>query len=338
MPRRLLSVIVTCLIVVSIPALLVSLVEKKPFLPPVRIQTSSELTVQVLDRKTGQVRTLPLETYLVGVVAAEMPARFHPSALAAQAIAARTYTIKRLRQGGLPVNSGHPQADLCTDPSHCQASKSDQMLLQDWGLLHFASNYRKLSNAVESTRGLVITYQGELIDPVYHSTCGGATENSEDAWVYRVPYLRSVSCPYCRNAPHYQDEYRVSWSELSSRLQIPLLVPAAAGAGKKQSQPAAAELAALLKVESRSPTGRVKTLKVGTFSLTGAELRSRLGLASTRLRWQTDRQGVTFFTQGYGHGVGLCQYGAQGLAQEGKTPAEILKYYYQGVEIQRLGN
>ncbi|MDH7479958.1 MAG: hypothetical protein QHH02_08110, partial [Syntrophomonadaceae bacterium] len=116
------------------------------------------------------------------------------------------------------------------------------------------------------------------------------------------------------------------------------VVPAAAGAGKKQSQPAAAELAALLKVESRSPTGRVKTLKVGTFSLTGAELRSRLGLASTRLRWQTDRQGVTFFTQGYGHGVGLCQYGAQGLAQEGKTPAEILKYYYQGVEIQRLGN
>lgn len=337
MSRRLLGVIMVCLIIVSIPALVVSLVEREPFAPPVRIKTS-ELTVRVLNNKTGQVMELPLDTYLVGVVSAEMPASFHQSALAAQAVAARTYAIKRVRLSVSADSSAHPQADLCTDPSHCQAWKGDDELRRDWGVLHYYSYHRRIVNAVESTSGLVATYQGELIDPVYHSTCGGATENSEDVWVYRLPYLRSVACTYCSGAPHYQEQATLSWNELYEKLNLPQSVPVVAGSGKDSKSTQANSGPAAIKVMSKSATGRVKTLSVDQRQFAGTEVRSRLGLASTRFTWQADGRGVTFRTQGYGHGVGLCQYGAQGLAQEGRSPAEILKYYYQGVEIQRMGS
>ncbi|NPV90697.1 MAG: stage II sporulation protein D [Firmicutes bacterium] len=328
MPRKLLGLVMVCLIVASIPALVVSVLESEPLSPPVQIKTS-DLMVRVLNVKSGKVETLPLDDYLVGVVAAEMPAVFEPSALAAQAIAARTYTLKRIRQG----KSSHPGADLCSDPAHCQAWKGNDELWREWGVLHYAGYHRKIAEAVESTRGLVVTYQGELIDPVYHSTCGGATENSEDVWVYKVPYLRGVACGYCGGAPHYQDEVTVSWDDLYKKLGLSPAVPVASGAGKsKNSGPAT------IQAFAHSPTGRIKTLVVGQKRFAGTEIRSRLGLASTRFRWQLNSDGVTFYTQGYGHGVGMCQYGAQGLARAGKTPAEILQYYYQGVEIQRMGS
>jgi stage II sporulation protein D len=288
--------------------------------------------VRVLNVNSGKIQTMPLDDYLVGVVAAEMPAKFEPAALEAQAIAARTYTLKRIEQG----KSSHPGADLCSDPSHCQAWKGDDELGQEWGILHYASYHRKIVEAVRSTEGMVVTYQGELIDPVYHSTCGGATENSEDVWVYKMPYLRGVTCGYCRDAPHYQDTIAISWSDLYKKLDLSPSVPVTSSAGKSKNRAATSGPLAIQAL-SRSPTGRIKALSIGKSQFAGTELRSRLGLPSTRFRWQADSEGVTFYTQGYGHGVGMCQYGAQGLAREGRSAGEILQYYYQGVEIQRMG-
>lgn len=332
MPRKLLGLIMVCLIVASIPALVVSVLKSEPLSPPVQIKTS-DLMVRVLNVKSGKVESLSLDDYLVGVVAAEMPAAFEDSALAAQAIAARTYTLKRIRQ----EKGSHTDADLCSDPAHCQAWKSDSELWREWGVLHYASYHRKMVEAVESTRGMVITYQGELIDPVYHSTCGGATENSEEVWVYKVPYLRGVTCGYCRGAPHYQDTITVSWYDLYKKLNLSPAVPVTSGGGKSKNR-TTADVPAAMQALSRSPAGRVKTLLVSQQRFAGTEIRSRLGLPSTRFQWQVNSEGVTFYTQGYGHGVGMCQYGAQGLALAGKSPAEILQFYYQGVEVQRMGS
>jgi len=301
-----------------------------PFPPSVQIRTG-ELTLRVLNHQTGRVMELSLDDYLIGVVAAEMPASFHPSALAAQAIAARTYTLKRIKNGSPAAGGngrGHPQADLCTDPSHCQAWISKEEMLREWGMVDFPFYYRRIAAAVKSTSGLVITYQGELIDPVYHSTCGGATENSEDVWLYKVPYLRSVPCSYCSSSPYFQSETFLSWRELEERLGENLVLPAAAYRRG----------ASLLQAEKRTATGRVKSLRIGERSFLASELRQRLGLPSTRLQWRETRDGVVFITRGYGHGVGMCQYGAQGMAMQGKSPQEILEYYYQGARVQKVGN
>lgn len=336
MPRRLLGLILVCLVIVSIPALVVSVLKSDTLSPPVQIKTS-DLTVRVLNVKNGKVENLSLDDYLVGVVAAEMPASFERSALAAQATAARTYTLKRIRQSGPTVKSNHPEADLCTDPAHCQAWKGQADLWQEWGVLHYASYQRKIVEAVESTRNMVITYQGELIDPVYHSTCGGATENSEDVWVYKVPYLRGVTCGYCRDAPHYKDTIAVSWSEFYSKLDLSRAVPVTSGGGgPKTSKPGNGPAA--IQALSRSPAGRIRSLSVDQRQFAGTEMRNRLGLPSTRFSWQVNGEGVSFYTTGYGHGVGMCQYGAQGLAKVGRSPGEILQFYYQGVEIQRMGS
>lgn len=306
-------------------------VKQFPFSPPVQIRTS-ELTVRVLNHRTGRVMNLALDDYLIGVVAAEMPASFHPSALAAQAIAARTYTLKRIKAGQPLItgdSTGHPNADLCTDPTHCQAWKSREEMLRDWGVVNFPSYYRRIAAAVRSTSGIVITYQGELIDPVYHSTCGGATENSEDVWFYKIPYLRSVPCNYCSFSPHFREEIFISWRELEEQLGAGLALPVAAAYPHRVS---------FLQVEKRTATGRLKSLRVGDHSFLASEFRQRLGLPSTRLQWRETREGVVFVTRGYGHGVGMCQYGAQGMALQGKSPQEILQYYYRGVQVQKMGS
>ncbi|NLC07174.1 MAG: SpoIID/LytB domain-containing protein, partial [Syntrophomonadaceae bacterium] len=169
-------------------------------------QKTSGTTVAVLNHQTNTVMNLPLETYLVGVVAAEMPASFEQEALKVQAIVARTYALKRLDMYTASPNPEHPEADVCTDSRHCQAWKSEAELRRQWGLIKFPMYYKKIIAAVESTKNKIITYEDKLIDPVYHSTCGGRTENSEDVWAKAIPYLRSVPCKWDQTAPRYEEQ------------------------------------------------------------------------------------------------------------------------------------
>lgn len=267
-----------------------------------------------------KVITLPLEEYLVGVVAAEMPAEFPSEALKAQAVAARTYTLKRVNAGGV-TNSLHPEAHVCDDHRHAQAWIDREEMRKRWGLVRYYEYHFKMRRAVDDTAGEVIVYHGELIDPVYHSSCGGQTENSEDVWKFAIPYLRSVSCP--DNADP-QPERAVSFdlARLDRALGTNLAaVPAMSGGG------------ILLEVTERTSTGRPKTVHIGGLTLPAVSVRERLGLRSTNFTWRQDGDSVTFTTIGYGHGVGMCQYGAKGMATGGSDYREILTHYYTGTSI-----
>ncbi len=225
-----------------------------------------------------------------------------------------------------PIKSdyGDPGADICTDPSHAQAWISGDDMRRVWGVFNFDRHYSKLEEAVTSTAGLVITYGGEPIDPVYHSTSGGPTEDASEVWEDSVPYLKSVPCEYCRHSPYYSHVQEMSIDELGTRLgnrDVPVFLQG--GRGR-------AEVVAV------SATGRVKALKLANTVVRGQDIRSVLGLPSTRFSVDLRGRTLKFSIRGKGHGVGMCQYGADGMARQGKSFQEILKYYYTGVEIRKM--
>ncbi|MDK2926873.1 MAG: stage sporulation protein [Bacillota bacterium] len=269
----------------------------------------------------GEVEEMPLERYLVGVTAAEMPAEFHPEALKAQAVAARTYALRRLKSFGGAGCLKHPEADICTDPACCQGWLSESELRQRWGLFSYPHYHEKIAEAVAATAGLVITYDHELIDPVYHASCGGlGTEDAAAVWGSSVPYLRHVECNFDGNPPHMGDEVTFTLAELGERLGLEVAVPASQGLD--------------LAVLSRTAAGRVKELRAGRMTLSGPEVRKRLGLNSTNFSWRLAEGGkVVFTTSGNGHAVGLCQYGANGLAKAGRDFRAILQHYYTGTTV-----
>ncbi|MBZ4687944.1 MAG: stage sporulation protein [Clostridia bacterium] len=311
------------ILVIVIPTLIVN--NFKIFAPRIEVD-SKEMKITVLFHETGEIKVMPLEEYLVGVVAAEMPAEFEMEALKAQAVAARTYTLKKLDLKAKKVDSSHPEAIVCTDPNHCQAWMSEEELKKRWGLLKYVKYRKKIEEAVTATKGQIITYEGRLIDPVYHSTCGGRTENSEEVWKYKIPYLRSVECPYDEDSPRYKEVKVFSMQQLDSVLGTDLVaVPASTIRDK---------VASYFRILQKTSTGRIKKLYIGGKTILATELRFALGLRSTRFSMSISEDKVKFTTYGNGHGVGMCQYGANGFAKHGKNYIEILKHYYTGVEIK----
>jgi len=272
---------------------------------------------------------LPLEEYIAGVVAAEMPASFHPEALKAQAIIARTYALVKVRQGGCSKNPG---ADLCTGSTCCQAWEDIRTVAEKWPEKEASFYLERILNAVESTRGAVLMYREDLAQTVYHSTCGGETEAAAEAWSGGgdVPYLQSVECNFCRHSPHYTGEQEMDPASYAAALRkesgaLPVL-----GEGNIP----------LIEVVSRSGSGRNMLLRIGNSGqlYRGEEIRRLLGLPSTYFRWQAEGDRIIFYTRGYGHGVGLCQYGADGMASQGYTFPEILQFYYRETEVRLLND
>lgn len=284
-----------------------------------------DLEVRIwLDRQRELLR-LPLEEYVKGVVAAEMPASLHPEALKAQAVAARTYAVRRMRAFGGPGCPTYPEADVCSDPAVGQAYATPQELRRRWGPLGYFYHWQRIESAVEATRGLILTYGGTPIDAVYHSTSGGRTEDAVAVWGTSVPYLVSVPSPYEDRSPRLEQTVRLSLDELAARLGLdPARVAEAARAGR------------LLEQVERSPGGRVLRLRVAGSELTGAEVRQILGLNSTLFTWDVSGGAVTFHVRGYGHGVGLSQYGADGFARRGADFRAILRHYYPGAELRPI--
>lgn len=275
---------------------------------------SEPCIVVVWNHKTQELMRLPLEEYLMGVVAAEAPVSFELEALKAQAIVARTYTVAKLRRTGGRGCDKRPEADICTDPTHCQAWLSKEDAMANWPFFKQRGYWQKICQAVLETEGLVITYQGKLIDAVYHSTCGGSTENSEDVWTNQVAYLRSVPCGFCSESPRFTETVVMTTSQVAEKLGAP-----------KQDL--------CLEVTTSAASGRIISVKTGKETITGLEFRKRLGLRSSRVSWLQEEDKFSFTTVGYGHGVGLCQYGANGMAEQGRLAQEIIKAYYTGVEI-----
>lgn len=284
--------------------------------------------VRVYLTRTGSVETLPLEQYVTGVLAAEMPANFELEALKAQAIAARTFIVRRLAAND---TSGVPggKADVLDTVDH-QAYLSKETLEQ-WKDKGKARELSKLERAIQETRGIVMTYQGKPITASFFSASGGYTENSEEYWSLRVPYLRSVPSPWDSVAnPNNEETVTFKLNEVFSKLgQTVPAVPVSAGGSKSLTS------GNLFRVNSFTSGQRVKEIKMGDKVYTGREIREKLGLRSSQFKIQYDGTNVKITTYGYGHGVGMSQWGANGMAQKGYTTTQILKHYYTGISFQQ---
>ena len=270
------------------------------------------VTIRVLDG--GVICEMNLHDYLMGVVAAEMPAVFGPEALKAQAVASRSCTLYHVLNG----NSRHPQAAVCTDSGCCQAYRSPESLQKRWGD-DYEANLERIREAVEATDGLCLFYNGSVIYAPYHSSSEGATENSGAIWS-ETPYLVSVFSPEDDTlVPNFHTSITVTRDELQTRLR---------------SRWPEADLSGEWEPEIRyTASGRAESVTLGNICLSGPELRRLLGLRSTRLDVRRNGDEFSFSTGGWGHGVGMSQYGAQKMALDGSCFEDILLWYYSGVRI-----
>lgn len=264
------------------------------------------------------MESVPLETYVRGVVAAEMPVSFELEALKAQAIAARTYIIRRIVQGndvGMPVKD----ADV-TDTTEHQVYISVQGLAVKWDGNEQKSNMNKLDEAIAQTRGKIITYKGEPIEAVFFSTSNGYTENSEDYWLQEIPYLRSVESPWDKSiSPRYKETVKLSLNEFYSKLGV-----ASKGSAKSS-----------IRIVEKTEGNRISKMMIAGTSFTGREVREKLSLASSQFTWSIKGNTISITTYGYGHGVGMSQWGANGMAQSGASAEEILSHYYSSVQVEQ---
>ena len=277
--------------------------------------------LKVLDGET--VLEMDLGEYLVGVVRAEMPASFQPEALKAQAVAARTYTLYKLRTGG---NHGDA-ADICTDSTCCQAYLAEGQARANWGE-DADANEKKVEAAVADTDGQVILYGGTPILAVFHSSSAGLTRAAGEVWLNDLPYLQAVSSPEPSDAiPNYYSRVEFTAEEFRQRILAAFPEAELSGGAESWLGDAAVDSA-----------GSVSTLSVGGVTVKGSSLRSALGLRSACFTWEVQDGKLVFFVTGYGHGVGMSQYGANAMAEQGADYREILTHYYTGVTVEDFTN
>lgn len=254
---------------------------------------------------------MSLAAYLTGVLAAEMPAVFPQEALMAQAVASRTFVLKQSRAGK------HTGADICTQSACCQGW-TDPAAFDEEAQANFM-------DAVTRTDGLVVAYDDALIDATFFSCSNGSTEDAAAVWGGDVPYLQAVSSPNEEDAPRYADEKTISAADFAALMQA--AYPEADFSG---------EAAQWIGAVTHTEGGGVATAVIGGVEIRGTALRSLLGLRSTDITFSVSDGQIVLRTQGFGHRVGLSQYGAKAMAEEGCGFTEILAHYYQGTEIRRL--
>ena len=289
-------------------------------LPPFESgKLDGERMLRVLDGEN--VMEMDLGTYLVGVLRAEMPASFPEEALKAQTVAARTYTLYKLAGG-----TGHENADICTDHTCCQAYLEEEAARENWG--GDAAHYEeKVRAAVKETDGEVMLYDGAPILAVFHSASAGLTRPAGEVWTTDVPYLQPVDSP--ENAERIPNYYsRVTFTAAEFKEKFLAVHPEADLSGGAEGWISGAVT---------DSAGSVEHITIGGVQVKGTQVRSIFGLRSACFTWETGEKGVTFFVTGYGHGVGMSQYGACAMAEEGADYREILTHYYSGVEIQNIG-
>ena len=279
-------------------------------------------TIKLLHADTGEIEELPLDTYLLGVVSAEMPANFEQEALNAQALVARTYTIYSI------VHSGgkHGEADICDDSTCCQAWISKEDRMARWDEAERENNLRKIEIAVNTTAGKIITYNGEVIDAFFHSNSGGATEAPVNVWGgTNYPYLQSVETAGEDAYSQYSSEMVLTKEELKNKI---LAKHSDFIIDYSQSD--------CIQILEYTESGRVKTIKIGNLNLSGVEVRTLLGLRSANFEVSIEGENIKFAVKGYGHGVGMSQTGADSMAKQGSNYEEIVKHFYTGVEITEM--
>ncbi|MCM1370759.1 MAG: stage II sporulation protein D [Clostridium sp.] len=254
-------------------------------------------------RNNGTILNIELEEYIIGVVGAEMPASFNIEALKAQAIVARTYALKSIQDG-----------KKLTDTVSTQAYKDNKQLQAVWGS-DYSKYYSKIKSAVESTKGKVVLYNNSYIEAYYHSTSNGYTENSSEVWGKSLPYLKSVESSWDKKVNSYKKTVKFSIDEFTNLLGLDI------------EEPITYEII-------HNDSGRVRNIIINNKSFTGVKFREILKLRSADFEVSLNDDNVEITTYGYGHGVGMSQYGANEMAKLGYNYSQIIKHYYSGVTIK----
>ena len=279
-------------------------------------------TIKLLHHKTGEVEDIALDTYLFGVVSAEMPADYELEALKAQAVVARTYTIYKIE------NKKHENADICDDSTCCQAWVSKEDRLARWEESKRESNWQKIEQCVKETKGKIITYQNEPINAFFHANSGGKTELPVNVWGGSdLPYLQVVETAGEEGYSQYASEIEFSNEELINKL-------------KEKYEDIQIDFAngEEIKILEYTDGSRVKTIRFGNHEISGVEARTLFGLKSTNFEIIKEADKIKFTVKGYGHGVGMSQTGSDTMAKQGSNYEEIIHHFYANVEIKEINS
>lgn len=273
---------------------------------------TSNTMVRIKREKTGNIEIIPLEEYVIGVVAGEMPVSFEEEALKAQAVVSRSYVMYQISKN---QKKDYDVVDTVLN----QVYIDGETLKSKWKN-HYDEYYEKIANAVKDTAYQYIVYDDKIAETLFFSTSSGYTENSEDVFVSKVPYLRSVESKWDNVAPTFQKVTQYSLEDFLNLLKLP------------------SSNEVIVKILDKTQAGRIKSISINGKNFTGKEVVSFLGLKSANFTISQNKNIITITTKGYGHGVGMSQYGAEGMAKEGFHYDEIIKHYYTGVEIKKIKN
>lgn len=313
------EVLFAILLGLVIPSLIFAYFDKRVPVNPsdeYKIATSNYQTIEDDDicisvlKDNGNTVMMKLNDYLVSVLLREMPADFEVEALKAQAVVARTYTLRR----HLSSNSKHEVASVCTDSGCCQGYYEIDDYLHDGGSLE---NVQKMKDAVAATDGEVLMYDNKLIEATYFSCSGGMTEDAAAVWGEEIPYLNATSSPGEEHATHHTDTITFTTSEFAEKLGI--------------TPPTKAQQ--WVQNVTYTSGGGVEEIQICDKVFTGTSVRQKLGLYSTAFVISIVGDTVTITTKGFGHRVGMSQYGADAMAVQGSNYQQILAHYYQGTSL-----
>lgn len=266
-----------------------------------------------------QMRKMTLSSYVCGVIAEEMPAAYHAEALKAQAVAARTRAVFQMTGEGCSV---HPEADICTNPAHCQGYASPSECQNKWKQDY--NVYReRIVEAESTTRNEILIYENKPIQVFYHAISGGKTENAQTVFAQNLPYLKSVVSHGEEQVRGFQKETIIPFDVIAQKLSLLIGL-----------QLSPEQVRNSLSIHDYTDTGRVGTIEIAGKEIDAVRFRTALGLRSTWFSITMNDEGVLFHQQGYGHGVGMSQAGANVMAANGSSYQEILLHYYPGVAIQ----
>lgn len=282
---------------------------------------NSQDVFKVLDVTNNEIMTVSAKDYVIGSVCAEMPISFNEESLKAQAVVSYTYAVRLRELQKLSPNGELHGADFSNDSSKYQAYYTNDQLKNLYGS-NYDEYYKKVSSIVDDVFGKVIVYSDELIVPVFHSISCGRTENAKNVWGYDVPYLVSVDSSQDAKSKQFEDTKTFTPDELKSRFSA--IYSDIYFSNDKQSW---------ISVQSTTDVGTVTSVLVGNKSISGQDFRNILSLRSSTFEVSYNGDTFTITTKGYGHDVGMSQYGANYLAEDGKSYEEIIKTYYSGVEI-----
>lgn len=272
--------------------------------------------IKLLLTESNQVIELSFDDYIKGVLLGEVPITYEIEALKSQAIVARTYTLYKLKNNP----SAHDNADMCDNINCCQAYKTKEYAFASWNDEDEKARWAKLENAVDETKNMVITYSGEIIEAFFHAHSGGKTENVKYVWSgIEMPYLKSVDS---------NEGYAYTDSKSFTKEEFYELI--------KNEVPNYNIKNSKIEIIDYTGSGRVNTLKIDDIEIKATKLRSMLNIRSTNFRIEEKDNTITFYTVGYGHGVGLSQEGANQMALQGSSANDIIKHYYTGVEVEKI--